>query len=120
MRTSEPDPNILTWFRGGYRPLAEANVNILTHALHYGTGVFEGIRGIGTRSSTNCICAGAGAFRALEANCGIIRIDIERGCPRTGADRGGTVPAQPVPDRYLHEAAGLEGVRADRAAAGRQ
>ena len=26
-------------------PLAEAKVGIMTHALHYGTGVFEGIRG---------------------------------------------------------------------------
>ena len=33
------------FFRGDYVPLKEANVNIMTHALHYGTGVFEGIRG---------------------------------------------------------------------------
>jgi branched-chain amino acid aminotransferase len=33
------------YFRGGFRPLAEANVSLLTHALHYGTGVFDGIRG---------------------------------------------------------------------------
>ncbi len=35
----------LAYFRGGYVPLADANVNITTHALHYGTAVFEGIRG---------------------------------------------------------------------------
>lgn len=35
----------LAYFRGGYVPLSEANVNITTHALHYGTAVFEGIRG---------------------------------------------------------------------------
>lgn len=33
------------FFRGEYVPLKDANVNIMTHALHYGTGVFEGIRG---------------------------------------------------------------------------
>jgi len=33
------------FFRGDYVPLKDANVNIMTHALHYGTGVFEGIRG---------------------------------------------------------------------------
>ena len=33
------------FFRGNYVPLKDANVNIMTHALHYGTGVFEGIRG---------------------------------------------------------------------------
>lgn len=35
----------LAFFRGGYVPLSDANVNITTHALHYGTAVFEGIRG---------------------------------------------------------------------------
>ena len=33
------------FFRGDYVLLKDANVNIMTHALHYGTGVFEGIRG---------------------------------------------------------------------------
>ena len=33
------------FFRGDYVPLKDANVNIMTHALHYGTGIFEGIRG---------------------------------------------------------------------------
>ncbi len=30
---------------GDYVPLAEAKVGVMTHALHYGTAVFEGIRG---------------------------------------------------------------------------
>ncbi|QGY41100.1 branched-chain amino acid transaminase [Pseudodesulfovibrio cashew] len=32
------------WFDGKQVPWDEANVHVLTHALHYGTGVFEGIR----------------------------------------------------------------------------
>ncbi|MEF2146021.1 MAG: branched-chain amino acid transaminase [Desulfovibrionaceae bacterium] len=32
------------WFDGKLVPWDEANVHVLTHALHYGTGVFEGIR----------------------------------------------------------------------------
>jgi branched-chain amino acid aminotransferase len=35
----------LAYFRGGYVSLSDANVNVTTHALHYGTAVFEGIRG---------------------------------------------------------------------------
>lgn len=35
----------LVYFNHRIVPLREAQVNILTHALHYGTGVFEGIRG---------------------------------------------------------------------------
>ncbi len=32
------------WMDGELVPWADANVHVLTHALHYGTGVFEGIR----------------------------------------------------------------------------
>ena len=39
--TDEPQ----AFFRGKYVPLSEAKVSVMTHALHYGTGVFEGIRG---------------------------------------------------------------------------
>lgn len=33
------------YFRNEFLPLSKATVPFLTHALHYGTGVFEGIRG---------------------------------------------------------------------------
>jgi branched-chain amino acid aminotransferase len=33
------------FFHNQYVPLAEAKIGIMTHALHYGTAVFEGIRG---------------------------------------------------------------------------
>ena len=38
-------PTSYAFFQGDYVPLSEAKVSIMTHALHYGTGVFEGIRG---------------------------------------------------------------------------
>jgi branched-chain amino acid aminotransferase len=34
----------LIWKNGEFVPWDEANVHVLTHGLHYGTGVFEGIR----------------------------------------------------------------------------
>ena len=33
------------WFDGKYVPTEKAQVPITTHAIHYGTSVFEGIRG---------------------------------------------------------------------------
>jgi len=33
------------YFQKQFVPLAEAKINVMTHALHYGTAVFEGIRG---------------------------------------------------------------------------
>ena len=39
------DPTPMAYFKGAFVPLSEAKVSVMTHALHYGTGVFEGIRG---------------------------------------------------------------------------
>ncbi|HBY60606.1 MAG TPA: branched chain amino acid aminotransferase, partial [Solibacterales bacterium] len=45
MRTPEPNPDTVVFFRDKFVPLRDAHVGMLTHALNYGTGVFEGIRG---------------------------------------------------------------------------
>jgi branched-chain amino acid aminotransferase len=36
--------DLWAFFRGGFVPLRDANVSVMTHALNYGTAVFEGIR----------------------------------------------------------------------------
>ena len=38
-------PQSLAFFRGQIVPIEDAQVSVMTHALHYGTAVFEGIRG---------------------------------------------------------------------------
>ncbi len=38
------DRDGLIWFDGKMVPWREANVHVLTHTLHYGMGVFEGVR----------------------------------------------------------------------------
>ncbi len=48
MSTTKPTPDLgdlYAFFKGQVVPLSEAKVGVMTHALHYGTGVFEGIRG---------------------------------------------------------------------------
>ncbi len=50
MSTNQTSPNggqprLFAFFRGQFVPLEDARVSVMTHALHYGTGVFEGIRG---------------------------------------------------------------------------
>ena len=47
------------WMDGKFVPWAEANVHILTHTLHYGTGAFEGIRCYKTKT-------GSAVFRLKE------------------------------------------------------
>lgn len=38
------DISEIVWFDGKFIPLSKANVPITTHAIHYGTSIFEGIR----------------------------------------------------------------------------
>lgn len=38
-------PTPFAYFKGQVVPIAEAKISVMTHALHYGTAVFEGIRG---------------------------------------------------------------------------
>ncbi len=43
----------LVWFDGSFVPLEQATVPITTHALHYATSAFEGIRGYWNGSNLN-------------------------------------------------------------------
>ena len=38
------EPADLIWMNGELIPWEDAKVHVLTHGLHYGTGVFEGVR----------------------------------------------------------------------------
>ena len=42
----------LIWLNGEFVAWEDAKVHVLTHALHYGTGVFEGIRAYETPNGT--------------------------------------------------------------------
>ena len=74
---ADADQNSIVYFSGKFMPLREAHVGILTHALHYGTGVFEGIRAHWDELSDELF-----VFRMLEhferwkQNCGILRINV--------------------------------------------
>jgi len=46
------EPTKYIWFDGEMVPWAEATVHVLSHGLHYGTGVFEGIRAYETPEGT--------------------------------------------------------------------
>ncbi len=49
MTTAQPSSDgksdLHAFFRGKVVPISQAQVSVMTHALHYGTAVFEGIRG---------------------------------------------------------------------------
>src|ERR1051325_11278245 len=74
---AEANPNTIVYFNNRYVPLREANVSILTHALHYGTGVFEGIRGYWNEQQQELfLMRPLEHFERWKRNCGILRIEI--------------------------------------------
>jgi branched-subunit amino acid aminotransferase/4-amino-4-deoxychorismate lyase len=57
------DRDGLIWHNGEMVPWREAQVHVLTHTLHYGMGVFEGVRAYETRVGTSDLPS-ARAYRA--------------------------------------------------------
>lgn len=49
------DRDGLIWFDGEMVPWRDARVHVLTHTLHYGMGVFEGVRAYKTNDRGTCI-----------------------------------------------------------------
>ena len=49
---SMADRDGVIWFDGQMVPWRDANVHVLTHSLHYGMGVFEGVRAYNTPQGT--------------------------------------------------------------------
>jgi branched-chain amino acid aminotransferase len=71
------DPKTMVYFGGRYVSLADAQAGILTHALHYGTGVFEGIRAYWDEADELlCVFRPAEHFERWKRNCGILRIEV--------------------------------------------
>jgi branched-chain amino acid aminotransferase len=77
MKTEQPNPETIVYFGGRFVPLAEANVNILTHALNYGTGLFEGIRGYWDPGEQDLFLVRVlEHYQRWKSNAGIVRITI--------------------------------------------
>src|SRR4051795_3059213 len=73
----EADQNSIVYFDGRYMPMRDAHVGILTHALHYGTGVFEGIRAHWDDAQQELFVLRCNEhYERWKQNCGILRIEI--------------------------------------------
>ncbi len=71
------NPETIVLFENRFVPLHEARVSILTHALHYGTGVFDGIRGYWDEKQHELfLVRPLDHYQRWKANCGILRIDV--------------------------------------------
>jgi branched-chain amino acid aminotransferase len=65
----------VAFFGGRIVPLAEATVSVATHALHYGTGCFEGIRAYWNETEQQLyVLRMEDHYRRFLASCGMVRI----------------------------------------------
>lgn len=69
--------NVEVYFRGEFIPLEEAKISILTQALHYGTAVFEGIRGYWDVDSRDIYFFRMREhYERMKRNCKLLKITI--------------------------------------------
>src|SRR5918992_4770021 len=69
------NPADTIWMNGEFVAWEDAKVHVLTHALHYGTGVFEGIRAYETERGT-AIFRHADHLDRLENSCRLYYMDL--------------------------------------------
>jgi branched-chain amino acid aminotransferase len=93
-------PTDKIWRNGSFVSWEDANVHILTHALHYGTGVFEGIRAYETPK-------GPAVFRLtdhlerLRRSAALYEMDLGYSVPELAAAVHETVGVNGVPSCYV-------------------
>src|SRR3954452_5361464 len=66
----------LIWMNGEFVAWEDAKVHVLTHAMHYGTGVFEGIRAYETDDGQTGIFRHQDHLRRLEKSAQLYYMDI--------------------------------------------
>jgi len=65
------------FFRKQFMPLSEAKIGIMTHALHYGTACFEGIRGNwDSERETFCIFRIQDHYKRMLEGCRILKMSL--------------------------------------------
>lgn len=65
------------FFKGQFMPFADAKVSVMTHALNYGTGCFEGIRAYWNDAHRELYVLKAEAhFDRMHRSCRVLRIDL--------------------------------------------
>ena len=65
------------YFRKQFVPLSEAKIGVMTHALHYGTAVFEGIRGNwNSQQQQTYIFRLRAHYERLQNGCRVLKISL--------------------------------------------
>ena len=73
------DLDSIAYFNGKFISLRDANINIMTHAFQYGTGIFEGIRGYWNENEKQMyIFRMKEHYERLASNCKILMLELEK------------------------------------------
>ncbi len=73
------DLDSIAYFGGKFIPLCEANINIMTHAFQYGTGIFEGIRGYWNENEKQMyIFRMKEHYERLSRNARLLRLEMDK------------------------------------------
>ena len=101
------------WMNGELVDWADARVHVLTHALHYGSGVFEGIRAYDTKKGTH-VYRLTDHIERLMRSAKIYMMDVPFSTGGTGAGDQGSHPGE-FPEELLHTPVDLSWLRRDGA-----
>jgi branched-chain amino acid aminotransferase len=94
------DRNGYIWMDGKMRPWREAKVHYLTHALHYGTQVFEG-----ERAYSGTIFKSTQHSERLIKSAGIIRMDMHYSAAQIDEIKKEVLKANKLENAYIRAAA---------------
>ena len=68
-------PSSHLWMNGEFVPWDQAQIHVLTHSLHYGSAVFEGIRAYATKQGTSVLALDAHVLRFFQS-CKILDLPL--------------------------------------------
>ena len=101
------------WMNGELVAYEDAKVHVLTHALHYGTSVFEGVRAYEMPDGGSAVFRHQDHIDRLFRSAGLYHMDIPVHQGARSARRRSTSITASGPEVLLHPAAGVPRRRAD-------
>ena len=98
--TSFADRDGFIWMNGELVAWREANVHVLTHTLHYGVGVFEGVRAYATPNGPQIFRLDDHTDRLFDS-AHIVNIDIPYTCEELNAAQCEVIAANGLSEGYI-------------------
>ncbi len=89
------------WFDGKMVPWADAQVHVLTHALHYGSAVFEGVRAYACSDGTSAVFRLQDHAKRLVNSAKIMRMEIPHTVEQIADGIVETLKANKMPAAYI-------------------